>query len=84
MPIEVESPAIEVVLIATISTKPGVPKGNTPNPYTVLFKLTTDVATPDILDVLELILLILELIFDSKRINLAPTSTLATFSARIY
>jgi hypothetical protein len=74
-PIEDESPTIEAVFAATTETKPGVAKGNTPNPYIVEFKVATDVATPDILDVLELILLVFEFIFDSKLNNLAPTST---------
>jgi len=81
MPIEVDNPTIEAVLIPTRSTKPGVVKGKTPNPYTVEFKVTTNAATPDILVELELIPLVLELIFDSKLISLAPTSTFATFNS---
>ena len=74
-PIEVEIPTIEAVFAATTLTKPGVANGNTPNPYTVEFKVAVDAATPDILDVLELILPVFEFIFDSKLTNLAPTST---------
>jgi hypothetical protein len=80
MPIEVESPTIEAVLIAVRSTNPGVSKGKTPYPYTVPFKLATDVATPDILVELELILLVLELILPSKLVILDPISTPLTVS----
>ena len=38
------------------------------------------ISTPDILDVLELILLVFEFIFDSKLTSLAPTSTALTVS----
>jgi hypothetical protein len=74
-PIEDESPTIKAVFAETTETSPGVAKGSTPNPYIVEFKEATEVATPDILDVLELILLVFEFIFDSKLTNLAPTST---------
>ena len=74
-PIEDKTPTIEAVFAATTETKPGVAKGNIPNPYNVEFKEATDAATPDIVDVLELILPVFEFIFDSKLTNLAPTST---------
>jgi hypothetical protein len=79
-PIEAEIPTIEAVFAETTETKPGVAKGTTPNPYIVEFKVATDAATPDILDVLELILLVFEFIFDSKLTSLAPTSTELTVS----
>ena len=50
-PIEDERPTIEAVFAETTETKPGVK----PNPYTVEFKVAVDAATPDIVDVLELI-----------------------------
>jgi hypothetical protein len=79
-PIEDESPTIEAVFAETTETKPGVAKGNTPNPYIVEFTVATDVTRPDILDVLELILPVFEFIFDCKLTNLDPTSTELTVS----
>jgi hypothetical protein len=79
-PIEDERPTIEAVFAETKLIKPGVAKGNIPTPYSLPFTEATDVTRPDIFDVLELILPVFEFIFDSKSINLAPTSTLATFN----
>ena len=78
-PIEDDSPTTDAVFAATTETKPGVAKGNIPNPYNVEFKVATDAATPDILDELELIPLVFEFIFDSKLSNLLPTSTVPIF-----